>query len=68
MINGKQAKLRQKLYDLRIEHRDLDDIINRLNADPSFDQLQLMRFKKRKLAIKDRITWLENQLIPDILA
>lgn len=57
--------LREKLYDLRLEHRDLDDIIRRLNDDPNADQLQINRLKKRKLTIKDLIAKIEDQLIPD---
>ena len=54
-----------KLIALRVEHRDLDDVIARLEAEPVHDQLQLRRMKKRKLALKDQITWLERQLQPD---
>jgi hypothetical protein len=55
-----------KLDDLRMEHRDLDDVISRLADDPSVDQLELRRLKKRKLHLKDMIARLESQLIPDI--
>ncbi len=55
-----------KLQELRLEHRDLDEIITRLQADPSVDQLQLQRFKKRKLTLKDYISKLEDILIPDL--
>jgi hypothetical protein len=57
---------RTKLDELRLEHRDLDDVIGRLSEDPYVDQLQLRRMKKRKLYLKDLITRLESKLIPDI--
>ena len=60
--------IKAKLEALRIEHRDLDDIIDRLIEKPPFDQLQLQRLKKRKLGLKDQITKLESRLIPDIIA
>ena len=60
--------IQAKLETLRIEHRDLDDVIDRLIEKPPFDQLQLQRLKKRKLGLKDQILRLESQLIPDIIA
>jgi len=58
----------EKLRQLRIEHRDLDEIISRLSMDIHIDELQLKRLKKRKLALKDQIMKLESQLIPDLNA
>ena len=57
-----------RLKALRIEHRDLDDVIDRLASDPLVDQLELRRLKKRKLMIKDQIARLESSLIPDLNA
>src|SRR4051812_24419523 len=57
-----------KLEMLRGEHRDLDEIIARLIEKAPFDLLQLQRLKKRKLLLKDQITRLESQLLPDIIA
>ena len=54
------------LAELREEHRDLDEAIARLSEDPSVDQLQLRRMKKRKLKLKDWMAFLESQLIPDM--
>jgi len=68
MIDYQREELRLKLEDLRIEHRDLDDVIARLAHDAPFDQLQLKRLKKRKLALKDQIAMLESSLVPDIIA
>ncbi|MGA7801673.1 MAG: DUF465 domain-containing protein [Gammaproteobacteria bacterium] len=58
--------LKRQLRDLRTEHRDLDEVITRLADDPTVDQLQLRRLKKRKLLLKDMIARLESQLIPDL--
>jgi hypothetical protein len=58
----------QKLRALRIEHRDLDEVISRLSLDMHVDELQLKRLKKRKLQLKDQITQLESLRIPDLNA
>jgi hypothetical protein len=58
----------EKLRQLRIEHRDLDEVISRLSLDIHIDELQLKRLKKRKLGLKDQIAKLESQLIPDMNA
>ena len=55
-----------RLAELRVEHRDLDDVIARLLEGPYVDQLQIRRMKKRKLMLKDVITRLESELIPDL--
>ena len=60
--------LKQRIDQLHLEHRDLDDVISRLCINPIQDQLQLQRLKKRKLGLKDQILRLESQLIPDIIA
>ncbi len=61
-------RLEERLFELKQEHRDLDDVINRLLLSSDIEELQLKRFKKRKLLLKDNILKLENALIPDILA
>jgi hypothetical protein len=63
-----KAQIRQRLLALEVEHHDLDDVIGRLVGDPSQDQLQLRRLKKRKLLLKDQIQRLRARLIPDIIA
>ncbi len=60
--------LQKKLAILTLEHRDLDDVINRLSDDPSVDQMQMKRMKRRKLHLKDEINLLHNLLIPNIIA
>ena len=63
-----QAAIRHKLEELRVEHRDLDDMIARVNEEAPFDQLRMQRLKKRKLALRDQINRLESELLPDIIA
>ena len=60
--------LKQRINQLHLEHRDLDDVISRLGEKPGQDQLQLQRLKKKKLLLKDQISHLERQLTPDIRA
>jgi hypothetical protein len=58
----------ERLRELRIEHRDLDDVIHRLQLDLYVNEVQLRRLKKRKLMLKDQIARLESELIPDLNA
>ena len=58
----------ERLKQLRVEHRDLDQVISRLVTDPNVDQLMLKSLKKRKLMLKDMITQLESARIPDLNA
>ncbi|MCH1516957.1 MAG: DUF465 domain-containing protein [Alphaproteobacteria bacterium] len=60
--------LKQKLEKLLSEHRDLDDVLERLSSDTHFDQLQRQRLKKRKLSLKDEIIRLRGRILPDIIA
>ena len=60
--------LKKRILELNLEHRDLDDVIATLSANPGQDQLQLQRLKKKKLFVKDQIYQLERQLTPDISA
>ena len=57
-----------RLRQLRIEHRDLDQVIERLALDMHIDELQMRRLKKRKLLLKDQIARIESQSIPDLNA
>ena len=67
MVNQDNNKLHQ-LEQLKIEHCDLDDIIERLSLDSDVDQIQIQRLKKRKLYLKDQILIIESGGIPDIIA
>jgi hypothetical protein len=60
--------MKQKLSDLRVEHRQLDVDISGLLETPPSDQLEIQRLKKRKLVLKDQILTIQNQLLPDIIA
>ena len=55
-----------RLRELRVDHRDLDYLIDNLSHDPMVDQLRVRRLKKRRLILKDMITQLESALIPDL--
>lgn len=63
-----ERELREELVKLKAEHRTLDDEIVSLEANPMADQLLVKRLKKKKLALKDRITSVEDKLLPDIIA
>jgi len=65
---GIRGQLERRLGELVIEHRDLDVAIHRLGDDPTHDELQLRRLKKRKLLLKDQIAWVERQIDPDVPA
>ncbi|MCZ4280847.1 YdcH family protein [Kiloniella laminariae] len=68
-MNGNSRKeLIEDLERLKQEHRDMDDVIARLQEHAPFDQLQLVRLKKKKLMLKDNMNKLESRLLPDIIA
>lgn len=64
-INDVEEVVR-RIFELRIEHKDLDDAIHALMQADYIDQLQIKRLKKRKLCIKDTLQKLESGLIPDV--
>jgi len=68
MTKEEESELRAQLARLRQEHRDLDAAIEALQGTPSSDIIQVQRLKKRKLALRDRISFIEDQLTPDIIA
>lgn len=68
MQRQNERELREELVKLRSEHRLLDDEILALEIAGASDQLTIRRLKKRKLALKDQITKVEDQLLPDIIA
>ncbi|MBC7134063.1 YdcH family protein [Oceanibaculum nanhaiense] len=63
-----EDRLKERLEELRTEHRDLDEVIARLSEQAPFDQIKLQRLKKRKLILKDQILRVESELLPDIIA
>ena len=63
-----QDQILQQIAIMESEHRDLDAVIERLGEDLPFDQLKLQRLKKRKLFLKDEMTKLRSQILPDIIA
>ena len=65
-MTDEESAFVEKLESLRSEHRDLDDVIARMEQGPYVDQLQLRRLKKRKLQLKDFIALIESRLIPDL--
>jgi len=67
MNEAEKHKLREKLEELKLEHRDLDDAIHHM-PKTIHTQIQISRLKKRKLLLKDEIIILENLLLPDIIA
>ena len=67
MNEGKKELLNQ-LFILEQEHRDLDDIIHRLQEQKTINLLQMQRLKKRKLLLKDKIAVLKDKIDPDIIA
>ncbi|HPU52848.1 MAG TPA: DUF465 domain-containing protein [Burkholderiaceae bacterium] len=58
-------EIRRRISELHLEHRGLDAMIEAIGQQTRFDELQLRRLKKRKLQIKDSITLLQMQLVPD---
>jgi hypothetical protein len=68
MTEEEERELRAQLARLQQEHRDLDAAIAALQESPGSDLIQVQRLKKRKLQLRDRITYIEDQLTPDIIA
>ena len=68
LTEEERAAIEKRIFELELEHRDLDGVIVRLAKDPTLDELQLRRLKKRKLLLKDLVIRLRTRLIPDILA
>ncbi|MCC6474222.1 MAG: YdcH family protein [Burkholderiales bacterium] len=70
MTDGQQLRGAYEIRrrELIVEHRDLETAIQRLADDPLHDQIALQRMKKRKLLLKDQISWIERQIDPDVPA
>lgn len=65
-MSAETTEIQSRLNDLREEHRDLDQAIVQMSNNPATDQLQLKRMKKRKLRLRDQISYWESKLIPDL--
>jgi hypothetical protein len=65
---SKQDELRERLVEMKSEHRDLDDAIQALSQRAVPDMIQIQRLKKRKLFLRDEIIKIESTLLPDIIA
>ena len=63
--SSRRVELMQRLVQITLEHRDLDDVIERMSCQRDCSELQL---KRRKLLLKDQISWLQRQLDPDVMA
>lgn len=63
-----RERIRHRISELQLEHRDLDEMIEVLRAQPRFDELQVRRLKKRKLQLRDAIRQLQMQIVPDVPA
>ncbi len=68
LTEEERLQIEGRIAALEMEHQDLDEVIARLSEHPNQDQLQLRRFKKRKLVLKDSISRLKILLVPDIPA
>ena len=68
LSEDERREIREQIERLREEHRDLDAAIEALMRSGAADRLQLQRLKKRKLALRDRMKQLEDELTPDIIA
>jgi hypothetical protein len=68
MTDEDERELQAELARLQQEHRDLDAAIDALHQSPAPDLLRLQRLKKRKLQLRDRIAFIEDQITPDIIA
>ena len=66
MADTSEKSIQRRIYELQIEHRDLDEVVDRLSTQLDVDQLMMRRLKLRKLHLKDQIARLKSKLIPDL--
>lgn len=66
--DARRVEIMQRIVQMTLEHRDLDDVIERLSSSRDCDTLQITRLKRRKLLLKDQIAWLTRQIDPDQFA
>lgn len=67
-MEDEEELLEERLFELESEHKDMDDVIDKLIDTPPVDFLQVQRLKKRKLQLKDEILRIKSMLLPDIIA
>ena len=67
-MNDDKQELLNQLYVLEQEHRDLDEVIHRLQEEKTINLQQMQRLKKRKLSLKDQLVLLKSRIIPDTIA
>lgn len=68
MTDQREKSIQRRIYELQVEHRDLDEVVKRLASEHDVDQLLIRRLKLRKLRLKDQIGRLKSVLIPDLNA
>ncbi|TDJ67152.1 MAG: DUF465 domain-containing protein [Proteobacteria bacterium] len=68
MTDQREKSIQRRIYELQVEHRDLDEVVKRLTSEHDVDQLLIRRLKLRKLRLKDQIGRLKSVLIPDLNA
>ena len=66
MSDASNKSIQKRIYELQVEHRDLDVVVDRLSSPHDADQLMVRRLKLRKLRLKDQISILKSELIPDL--
>ncbi|MDA0824096.1 MAG: YdcH family protein [Proteobacteria bacterium] len=66
MSDSIERSIQKRIYELQIEHRDLNVVVDRLVAQSDVDQLMLRRLKQKKLFLKDQISRLKSELIPNL--
>ena len=66
MPENQDKSIQTRIYELQQEHKDLDEIVDRLTNQGGYDQLLIIRLKKKKLVLKDQIGRLKSKLIPDL--
>ncbi|HVF64776.1 MAG TPA: DUF465 domain-containing protein [Casimicrobiaceae bacterium] len=66
--DAQRVESMQRIVQLKLEHRDLDHMLERLCHQPNYDAIEITRLKRRKLLLKDQIAWLERALEPDARA
>lgn len=66
MTDASEKSIQKRIYELQVEHRDLDVVVDRLSSQRDVDQLMVRRLKHRKLRLKDQISILKSELIPDL--